>query len=306
MDRSEIKKRLHCARVNLTYRKKHATEEIIAATQAEVDRLTELYADSDPARCTLRVRSPYFIGPKRERGIRGDGPTIICFRCREEKSVEEYYDKGTVCIECIVKRSAEWADKNPEKSQAAKDKWIEENREHKNATTRAQYHKNHPKERARSRTYYENNHDKCIISSRECAKRRRKSDPQYRALMTCKRRMWILFKSAGVKKTLRSAELLGIDRAGLFKHLESIFLPGMTWNNRGRDKGCWHIDHRIPCARFDMTDPEQAKACWHYTNLQPMWAEDNWRKGDKIIVDGVRKEQISAIATVEQSTALVA
>ncbi len=63
------------------------------------------------------------------------------------------------------------------------------------------------------------------------------------------------------------------------------FLPGMTWANHGR-RG-WHIDHIIPCAAFDMTDENQAKACWNYKNLRPLWAEDNWAKGDKIIVDPV-------------------
>lgn len=284
-DRAAIKKSLHCARVNLVYRRKHASAEIIAENEALIARLSEEYAESDPARATLNTRSIYFIGPLRGRGQRGDGPTIKCFRCEAVKPREEFYEKGTLCVQCTIDRAAEWSENNPEKSKAMKEKWADENRESVNATRRVAYHSDLPKNRKRSRIYYEKNHDKCIVSSRECAKRRRKSDPQYRALMTCKRRMWILFKSAGVKKTLRSAELLGIDKAGLFRHIESLFLPGMNWNNRGRDRGCWHIDHKIPCASFDMTDPVQAKACWNYKNLQPMWAEDNWRKGDKIVVD---------------------
>jgi len=45
---------------------------------------------------------------------------------------------------------------------------------------------------------------------------------------------------------------------------------GMTWENRG--KGGWHIDHVLPYASFDLSDPEQQKICFHYTNLQPLWA----------------------------------
>jgi hypothetical protein len=109
--------------------------------------------------------------------------------------------------------------------------------------------------------------------------RNRKKDPKWRAFLTCRRRMWILFKSAGIKKNTRSVALLGIDRAGFFAHIESLWLPGMTWENRGR--WGWHIDHIKPCSLFDMTDPEQAKACWHYTNLQPLWWRDNLSKGDR-------------------------
>jgi HNH endonuclease. len=53
----------------------------------------------------------------------------------------------------------------------------------------------------------------------------------------------------------------------------------MSWDNYGRDG--WHIDHIRPCASFDLTDPEQQRQCFHYTNLQPLWAADNIRKGAK-------------------------
>lgn len=45
--------------------------------------------------------------------------------------------------------------------------------------------------------------------------------------------------------------------------------------------GEWHIDHIKPCASFDLTDPEEQKECFHYTNLQPLWAKDNLNKGAK-------------------------
>ena len=73
----------------------------------------------------------------------------------------------------------------------------------------------------------------------------------------------------------RSAALLGCTYQELLKHLESQFQDGMSWDNYGE----WHIDHIRPCASFDLLDPEQQAQCFHYTNLQPLWAEDNLRKG---------------------------
>ena len=62
--------------------------------------------------------------------------------------------------------------------------------------------------------------------------------------------------------------------AQLCAHLERCFQPGMSLDNYG----CWHVDHRRPCASFDQSDPEQFAACWALENLQPLWAQDNLRK----------------------------
>ena len=59
-------------------------------------------------------------------------------------------------------------------------------------------------------------------------------------------------------------------------HLESLFSPGMTWDNYGFEG--WHIDHIKPCASFEL---DQKKICFHYTNLQPLWAKDNMSKSNK-------------------------
>ena len=77
------------------------------------------------------------------------------------------------------------------------------------------------------------------------------------------------------KKTIPSSELLGCTYEQLLDHLSSQFTEGMTWDNYGE----WHIDHIRPCASFDLLDTEQQRQCFHYTNLQPLWALDNLRKG---------------------------
>lgn len=79
-------------------------------------------------------------------------------------------------------------------------------------------------------------------------------------------------------KTGRSwRELVGYDVEELRAHLEARFLPGMTWENMGE----WHIDHVRPLASFSFSGPadDDFRAAWALTNLQPLWAIDNLRKG---------------------------
>ncbi|MCI4437669.1 MAG: hypothetical protein JHC33_12755, partial [Ignisphaera sp.] len=70
-------------------------------------------------------------------------------------------------------------------------------------------------------------------------------------------------------KNTKSIKLLGCDVSFLKLYIESKFLPTMTWENYGK---YWHIDHIIPCASFDLSIEEEQKKCFHYTNLQPLFA----------------------------------
>ena len=67
--------------------------------------------------------------------------------------------------------------------------------------------------------------------------------------------------------------------------MESQFTLGMNWDNYGRGKGKWNIDHIIPCDSFNLLDEEEQKKCFHYTNLQPLWFEDNLYKANKILTE---------------------
>lgn len=106
-----------------------------------------------------------------------------------------------------------------------------------------------------------------------------KNDIEYRLTLLLRSRMKHALN--GKLKTDTTKKLLGCSLNDFKKYLESKFLKGMSWNNYGRYG--WHIDHIIPCASFDLTDPEQQRKCFHYTNLQPLWAEDNLQKHCKII-----------------------
>lgn len=81
------------------------------------------------------------------------------------------------------------------------------------------------------------------------------------------------------KKSAQTRALLGCSIDDFLSYVEEKFQEGMNWGNYGLDG--WEIDHIRPCASFDLTDPEAQSECFHYSNLQPLWASDNRRKGDR-------------------------
>lgn len=88
-------------------------------------------------------------------------------------------------------------------------------------------------------------------------------------------RIYKAIKAQLTEKRNSMLALLGITMDQFFLYMESKFTDGMSWENYGK----WHVDHIKPCALYDLTlETEQAK-CFHYTNLQPLWAYDNHVKG---------------------------
>lgn len=83
------------------------------------------------------------------------------------------------------------------------------------------------------------------------------------------------------RKTGSAVKDLGCSVDFLIKYIESLWQPGMSWENHSQ-KG-WHIDHKKPIASFDLTDRKQFLEAVNYTNLQPLWSCDNLSKGAKII-----------------------
>jgi len=104
-----------------------------------------------------------------------------------------------------------------------------------------------------------------------------KKDPNFKIKFNLRHRVYMaLIRKTKSKRTM---DLLGCTVEKLWDHLESLFKPGMTRDNYGS----WHVDHIIPCSKFDLTKEENQKMCFHYSNLQPLWAEENISKSDKII-----------------------
>ena len=134
-----------------------------------------------------------------------------------------------------------------------------------------------PEARARSRKYgaiyRQNNRDEIGRKWRE----RYNTDIEFRLMDLLRGRFKKVVR--GERKTENCRRLVGCSLDELRQHIESQFLPGMTWENRGFDG--WHIDHIRPCSSFDLLDPAQQEECFHYTNLQPLWAKDNFSKYNK-------------------------
>lgn len=83
----------------------------------------------------------------------------------------------------------------------------------------------------------------------------------------------------GMKSRRRTEELIGYSFDDLRHHLEKQFVRGMSWDNYGT----WHLDHIIPLSSFPITSPDDPglKLAWALTNLRPIWATENLKKGDK-------------------------
>jgi hypothetical protein len=112
---------------------------------------------------------------------------------------------------------------------------------------------------------------------KERHKIRRRTDINFRLRQVLRHRIRHAITNQGTSKARKSEQLLGCSIAEVRVWIERQFAPGMSWSNHSV-RG-WHIDHKVPCSSFDLTEPEQQQACFHFTNLQPLWAVDNLRKG---------------------------
>jgi hypothetical protein len=121
----------------------------------------------------------------------------------------------------------------------------------------------------------------------------RKDDPIYKIFKNTKKRIKEILNEIGnpnlYKKANYKINLLGVKKkVDLIKHLESLFKPGMSFNNYGYGEGKWVIDHKIPIKYFKdnydlANDIKAQKKCFGIKNLQPLWFKENQIKSDKLI-----------------------
>jgi ribosomal protein L13E len=172
----------------------------------------------------------------------------------------------------------EWRNKNRERYTVKASAWAAANPDKVRAKMARHDAKPHRRAqrgdwRARQARYNERHPDRKQRSRREHQARRRK-DPVQRAVDALRRR--IRMTCYGVSRGALTG--LGYSADQLRVHLEGLFKAGMTWANYGT----WHVDHRRPVASFVL--PDQMMECFALSNLQPLWAPENLKKGGRYAV----------------------
>lgn len=177
-----------------------------------------------------------------------------CSKCGQNKPVRAFYRKSSVkscgltaaCKDCLREPArivaANWRQANP----------------------------------GRTAQNTRNYRDRNRVRIREEERQRRASDPVFRFVKNARTRIYLALKKG--PKYAKTESLVGCSFDQLLGLMEFHFLPGMSWENYGQ----WHVDHIKPCAIFNLSDPAQQQECFHYSNLQPMWGEDNMRKGARV------------------------
>lgn len=225
------------------------------------------------------------------------------YRRKNRESIRAYRLKNR---DKMNKQYAEWRKKNPgymkayrkrnrEKLSQQNAEWRKTHRDQVLAGKKRWYSKHHDKILAYHKRYYNDNKDVLLTQMRQYAKkirplrtvyennyrRRRESlDPAYLLGRRLRSRARIAFTKKGLKKKESFNQLLGGTYEQARMHVESLFTERMSWENYGE----WHIDHIRPLCSFDLTKPDGQRKAFHYTNLQPLWAQDNLKKGKKTLL----------------------
>jgi len=141
--------------------------------------------------------------------------------------------------------------------------------------SRNDYQKNKDKYKEAAKKWYNKNKKRYIKAARIRYNYRMKTDINYKIRMNysciCKNAI----KENNGTKAYKTIKLIGCSIQNVRNIIEKQWKENMNWNNYGQ----WHIDHIIPLSAFKLVKPEEQLMAFHYTNLQPLWSEDNLKKG---------------------------
>jgi len=192
----------------------------------------------------------------------------ICSKCKIEKPISEFYKRSdrksglmSLCKKCCQELKEKYRKTSQYKEWYKNHKTTEGYKEYKKYHQEVymkKYRKEKVKEIAKQHMIY--------------LTKKRKTDINYRLTENLRKRLNHALK--GDTKFSSVLKLLNCSLEFLKKHLEKQFTKGMNWNNYGR----WHVDHIKSCCTFDLNKLNEQKKCFHYTNLQPLWAEENCSK----------------------------
>jgi hypothetical protein len=196
--------------------------------------------------------------------------TKICKVCNIEKSIENFRifnkEKGyriNHCRDCKIEYLKRYTSENVEQRKI-----------------RSKEYRNKNKEivKERKKNYYLNNKEKIREYKRKWEDKRRNDGTLFKLKQLVRHRIGMFMKINNMKKTNKTFDIVGCSPEFLKEHLEKQFKEGMTWEKMGKEI---HIDHIIPLSSAK-TEEDIYKLC-HYTNLQPLWAQENLSKGNRII-----------------------
>jgi len=204
----------------------------------------------------------------------------ICNRCNLEKEICEF-DKRNVSKDgysnkCKVCRRIYFNEYN--------NKII--NLERKRKKQKEYYWNNHEKELKRITEKHKKNSEKekeyrkkNKVKINERIKKQYVENEIFRLRTNIKNRIKLFLKSKQITKKNTTFEIVGCNPKELKEHIEKQFKIGMSWENYGYYG--WHIDHIIPLS--SAKTEEDVYRLSHYSNLQPLWCEENYKKGNKIL-----------------------
>jgi hypothetical protein len=209
-----------------------------------------------------------------------------CAECNIEKPIDEfekYKQRSAVCIKkkcisCLLHKSREYKKRhyleNIDEYKRRHAEYRIENAEQLKEYFRQRNVKDKDCLKQYRKDYYQKNKNAINKKSLEY----RRNNPNAKISHSLRNR--ILKVLNGLSKSSNTIELLGCSIDECKSYLESKFTNSMNWENHG---SCWHIDHVIPCASFDLSKQEEQRKCFHYSNLQPLTAEQNLSKGKKLL-----------------------
>lgn len=218
--------------------------------------------------------------------------TKVCTKCGEEKPLSDFGKLSSsptgVCPRCRLcecARAKNWHQANKQRSNANARNWKRRNRARVSEYNRQYAISDEGKTRrfaAWAKANADRRRDYMVLWNRANPdkaneyNRRRSEKPAHRINNAVRCRIWASLN--GAKKD-RTFALLGYSLSELVRHLERQFANGMNWDNYGE----WHVDHILPLSSFEYKthDCPEFRAAWALTNLRPMWATDNLKKGAK-------------------------
>jgi hypothetical protein len=228
--------------------------------------------------------------------------TKICSKCKINKPLYEFSlgknkdGYKSWCKECVNLYSRKYYEKNKEKISESHNKYYSTHKEEAAKRQRTYIANDKEKFYQRHKIYNMNNREKVTKQSRiyvmknkekiqkywnEYAKERRKNIPKLDISMRMSRSMNLSLTKG--KNGYHWETLVNYTLQDLMLHLEYMFKDGMSWLNRNE----WHIDHIIPISlwEFSSYNDREFKQCFALCNLQPLWAIDNRKKFNKILID---------------------